>query len=267
MTDLTTLERHLDSLGRVLLGYSGGVDSALLGVVAARTLGPDRFLAVLGQSPSLSVAQREQAGALAARFGIPLLVIDTRELHDPRYAANPTDRCYFCKSELWSRLVPLARERGFDRVIDGTNADDLGEHRPGARAALEQEVGSPLADLGWRKADVRDAARALGIPIWDAPAQPCLASRVRYGLAVTPARLAQVEAAEALLREEGVRGNLRVRHLGEVGRVEVDPAELDRLTARWAGLAPRLEALGFARMELDPAGYRRGGLLVLEDDT
>ena len=264
MADITQLERHLAGLGRVLLGYSGGVDSALLGVVGARTLGPKGFLAVMGISPSYPEAQRRQARDLACRFSIPSLEIETHELDDPRYASNPTNRCYFCKNELWLRLRPLAASRGFDTVIDGTNADDLGEHRPGARAADERGVRSPLAELGWTKPAVRGAARDLGIPIWDAPAQPCLASRIRYGLEVTPQRLKQVEEAEEFLRGVGVRGNLRVRHLGSLARIEVDGPGQDLLRQRWAEVARSLGGLGFLQVELDPAGYRRGGLLVLE---
>ena len=267
MSEIALLERHLDGLGRVLLGFSGGVDSSLLGVVGSRALGAGRFLAVIGISPSYPAAQRQQARDLASRFSIPVQEIETRELEDPRYVANPTNRCYFCKSELWHRLGPLAREHGFDTIIDGTNADDLGEHRPGARAADERGVRSPLAELGWSKAAVRDAARQLEIPIWDAPAQPCLASRIRYGLEVTPVRLHQVEQAEVFLREVGVRGNLRVRHLGTAARLEVEAEAHGLLTEQWTEIEQHLLALGFDRVELDPAGYRRGGLLVLAGVT
>lgn len=267
MSEIALLERHLDGLGRVLLGFSGGVDSSLLGVVGSRALGAGRFLAVMGISPSYPEAQRRQARDLARRYSIPVQEIETHELEDPRYVANPTNRCYFCKSELWHRLRPLAREQGFDTIIDGTNADDLGEHRPGARAADERGVRSPLAELGWSKAAVRDAARQLEIPIWDAPAQPCLASRIRYGLEVTPVRLHQVEQAELFLREVGVRGNLRVRHLGAVARLEVEAEARGLLAEQWTGIEQHLLALGFDRVELDPAGYRRGGLLVLAGVT
>jgi uncharacterized protein len=248
MSDLESLRRRLRGYGRVLLGYSGGVDSALLAVVARAALAPDRFLAVVGRSPS---------------YDVPLLEVATRELDDPRYLGNSTDRCYYCKSELWARLHEVARARRFDTIIDGTNADDLGEHRPGLRAADEHQVRSPLAELGWTKAAVREASRELGLPTWDAPAAPCLSSRVVYGLAITPRRLRQVEDGEAYLRALGVAGDLRVRHHGERARIEVTPDEMPRLHAAWAAVAARFTALGFAAVELDPAGYRRGGLLTL----
>jgi uncharacterized protein len=263
MSDLARLAAHLDGLGRVLLGYSGGVDSALLAVVSARLPGNDRFLAVLGVSPSLAAFQYRQAMELASRFSIPLLELDTRELEDPRYSANPTNRCYFCKTELWSRLHALAADRGYDSIIDGTNADDLGEHRPGLAAANERKVRSPLAELGWSKTQVRAAARLLELPIWDAPSSPCLSSRIRYGVAVTPARLRQVEAAEEWLRGIGITGDLRVRHLGEAARIEVDPIHFNLLLERWQEVEQTLLDLGFGAVERDPRGYRRGGLLAL----
>ncbi|HET8624696.1 MAG TPA: ATP-dependent sacrificial sulfur transferase LarE [Gemmatimonadales bacterium] len=267
MPSLEGLERHLSRLGRVLLGYSGGVDSALLAVVGTRALGRDRFLAGLGRSASYPEAQSVIALDLARRFDVPLIELDTRELDDPRYVANTPDRCYFCKAELWTKLGVLARERGFDVVIDGTNADDLGEHRPGLAAAHEHGVRSPLAELGWAKADVRAAARASGIPSWDAPAAPCLSSRVQYGLAVTPERLRQVEAGEAYLRSLGVTGDLRVRHHGDTARVEAAPDQHERLARSWERVRDTFVRLGFSEVVLDPRGYRRGGLLAVLADA
>jgi uncharacterized protein len=263
MSPLALLEEHLAGLGRVLLGYSGGVDSGLLAVVGRAALGPERFLAVIGRSASYPAAQWQAAVDLARRFDVPLLELETRELEDPRYVENTPDRCYFCKTELWTRLALVARERGFDVVIDGTNADDLREHRPGLRAADERGVRSPLAELGWAKADVRAAARELGLPIWNVPAAPCLSSRIRYGLAATPERLAQVEQGEAYLRALGVTGDLRVRHHGATARVEVGPEHHERLRAGWSAISAFFSSLGFAAVELDPRGYRRGGLLAV----
>jgi uncharacterized protein len=262
MADLDLLRGHLRGLGRVVLGYSGGVDSALLAVAGTQALGASGFLAVIGRSASYPETQWRTARAVAEQFAVPLLELETRELDDPAYLRNAPDRCYFCKSELWTRLGEVARARGAV-VIDGTNADDLGEHRPGLRAAAEQAVRSPLAELGWRKADVRDASRHLGLPTWDAPAAPCLSSRVRYGLAITRDRLRQVEEGEAYLRDLGVTGDLRVRHFDRVARIEVGAAQQSRVRARWAEVQQRFGALGFERVELDPEGYRRGRLLAL----
>ncbi len=261
MADLDLLRSHIAGFGRVLLGYSGGVDSALLAVVCRQALGGDGFLAVIGRSASYPEAQYRTALAIAATFEIPLFELATNELRDPRYRANPVNRCYFCKHELWTALSSLAETRGFDVVADGTNADDLTEHRPGLVAAAETQVRSPLAELGWTKLMVRNAARELGISIWDAPAQPCLSSRIRYGVEVTPARLAQVEAAESHLRAIGVRGDLRVRHLGAGARIEVAPSEMTLVQRAWGQIEPRLLELGFESVELDPQGYRRGALL------
>jgi uncharacterized protein len=263
MADLGALRAALRRLGPAVLGFSGGVDSSLLAVVAADALGPDRFLAVMGLSPSFPAVQRAAARDLATRFGIPVLELATGELDDPRYAANSPDRCYYCKTELWARLHEVADQRGFATVMDGTNADDLGEHRPGLRAAAERAVRSPLAELGWSKADVRSAARALAIPGWDAPAAPCLASRIRYGLAVTEPRLHQVEAAEAFLRSVGVEGDLRVRHHGDRARVEVAPSQFSLVDGRWDEILEAFSGLGFSAVERDPSGYRRGSLLTL----
>jgi uncharacterized protein len=263
MRSVADLAAHLAPMGRVLLGYSGGVDSALLAGVGTRALGPARFLAVLGVSASLGEAQRRRAREVATALGIPLREVATDELDDPSYRANPLDRCYHCKRTLWRHLGALADREGWDTIIDGTNADDLGEHRPGMRAGHEAAVQTPLADLGWTKDDVRSAARQLGIAGWDAPAAPCLASRIRPHLEVTAARLDQVGRAEAFLRELGVEGDLRVRHLGDLARIEVTPAMVSLVDAAWPSITAGLERLGFARVERDPRGYRRGALSVL----
>ena len=247
-----------------LVGYSGGVDSALLAVVLRQELGRDRMLAGVGRSPSYPMAQWAMARAVAQRFDVPLVELDTHELEDPDYLGNPTNRCFFCKAELWRRLVPEARSRGLAVVCDGTNADDLREHRPGYAAGQAAGVRSPLAEAGLTKTDVRRAARELGLPVWDAPAAPCLSSRVAYGIPITSQRLTQVERAEAYLRELGVTGDLRVRHHGDRGgaRIEVEPRWVPWVTERLPAIIERLTALGFAAVEVDPRGYRRGGLLA-----
>lgn len=255
--------------GSALIGFSGGVDSAYLACVALDALGAARTLAVIGRSASYPAAQWARAREVADRFGVPVLEVDTDELNDPRYAANPTNRCYFCKQELWGRLAPVAAARGLAVVVDGTNADDLGDHRPGAQAARERGVHSPLAELGFTKAEIRALSAARGIPTWDQPASPCLSSRLPYGTAVTPLRLRAVEAAEAGLRALGIAGDLRVRHFGDVGKVELDPG----LVAYWSEGAPRerleaaVRAAGFARAEVDPRGFRSGALNVLAGIT
>lgn len=267
MPDLHHLEAHLQGLGRVLLGYSGGVDSALLAVVATRALAPGDFLAVIGRSPSYPEVQYRTALGIATEFDIPLREVDTAEMDDPDYVANPTNRCYFCKHELWGRLQRIAATEGYDAIVDGTNADDLGEHRPGLRAAVEWSVTSPFATLGWTKQDIRRAARSLGLPIWDAPAAPCLSSRIRYGLSVTPERLRQVEQGEARLRGFGVTGDLRVRHHGDRVRIEVAPDWIAPLRERWSEVEAAFRDLGLDAVELDPAGYRRGNLIIAADSS
>lgn len=259
--ELAALRATVNTYPSALLGYSGGVDSTLLAVVLRQQLGRDRMVAAIGRSASYPTAQWETARNLATRFDVPVIEIETHELADPNYLANSPNRCFYCKTELWSRLVPEARARGFAVVCDGTNADDLHEHRPGRAAGLAAGIRSPLAEAGFTKSAVREAARALGLPIWDAPAAPCLSSRVQYGLMVTPARLRQVEEGEAYLRALGVTGDLRVRHFGDAARIEVEPRWIPWLEARSGDVAARLSDLGFSRVEIDPRGYRRGSLL------
>jgi len=267
--DVATKEQALVAWLRerasVLVGFSGGVDSAYLACVAVEVLGVDHALAVIGRSASYPAAQWATARAVADRFGVPVLEIDTDEMSDPRYAANPTNRCYFCKTELWSKLVPVARERGLAAIIDGTNADDLGDWRPGAQAAREAGVRSPLAELGFAKDDIRSLSRARGIPTWAQPSSPCLSSRLPYGTAVTAARLLEVERAEAAVRALGIGGDLRVRYHGDTARVELSRDELAHwlVPDRAARLAAAVRAAGFARVTLDLRGFRSGSLNVL----
>jgi pyridinium-3,5-biscarboxylic acid mononucleotide sulfurtransferase len=255
--------------GSVLLGFSGGVDSAYLASVANETLGPDRVLAVIGRSASYPEEQWRVAREVAAHLGLPVAEIDTDEMDDPRYVANPSNRCYFCKTELWSKLAPLARERGFAVIVDGTNADDIGGHRPGMQAAREHGVRSPLVEVGMTKRDVRERSRVRGLPTWSQPSAPCLSSRLQYGLSVTAERLHQVEHAERALRDLGISGDLRVRHHGDLARVELSremlPLWLTPIPMRMITAAIR--SAGFTRVAIDLRGFQSGSLNILQEVT
>jgi pyridinium-3,5-biscarboxylic acid mononucleotide sulfurtransferase len=253
----------------VAIGYSGGVDSAYLAVAARRALGAAHVLAIIGRSASYPAEQWATARRVAEAFDVQVLELDTDELNDPRYAANPANRCYFCKTELWGRLVPAAAARGFHTVADGTNADDVGGYRPGMQAAHEHGVVSPLAELGFTKEEIRARSRALGLPTWQQPASPCLSSRLPYGTSVTPERLRLIELAECAVRELGVTGDMRVRYHDDVARVELAPAEITRwLEPRRAeALRAAVTAAGFPRVALDLRGFRSGSLNVLHGVT
>jgi len=251
--------------GSVLLGYSGGVDSAYLACVAVDALPRDRVLAVIGRSASYPSEQWERARQVAEEFRVPVLEVVTDELNDPRYAANPSNRCYFCKTELWDVLVPIARERHLATVVDGTNADDSSDHRPGARAAGEHGVRSPLAEIGFTKDSIRRLSRARGMPTWSQPSSPCLSSRIPYGTQVTRDRLQQIERAEESLRRAGVAGDMRVRYHGDLARIELAADVLDAwlVPDARARLATAVAAAGFERVAVDARGFRSGSLNVL----
>jgi uncharacterized protein len=254
------LDGILDRMGSLLVAYSGGVDSAFLAVRAHQRLGT-RALAVTADSPSLADVQRRTAREVAGRFGFAHRIIQTSEVDDPRYRQNAGDRCYYCKTELFRHLLPLAAQAGFAHVAYGLIADDLTDHRPGHRAAQEAGVVAPLAEAGLGKDDIRTLSREMGLPTWDQPSSPCLASRVAYGTAVTADVLRQVETAEAAVRAMGFR-EFRVRHLGARARVEVAPAELPRLedAALVEALAAVVRAAGYLDVIVDREGYRRGRL-------
>jgi len=261
-TRLTTWFREH---GSVLIGFSGGVDSAYPACAAVDALGPGRVLAVIGRSASYPNEQWERAREVARQFRVPVLEVSTDEVNDRRYAANPSNRCYFCKTELWDTLAPIARERGIAVVVDGTNADDLGDHRPGARAAAEHRVRSPLAELGFSKTAIRRLSRDRGIPTWSQPASPCLSSRIPYGTGVTIDRLRQIEGGERALRQLGVGGDLRVRYHGDLARVEIASDLLREWlrTERRAAVDRALRDVGFERVTFDARGFRSGSLNVL----
>ena len=257
---IARLRALLAALDRTVVCFSGGVDSGYLLAEAAGVLG-GRATALTAVSPSLAPEERAGAEGLARQLGVRHVLVETHELDDARYASNPVDRCYFCKNEVYSVAVAEAARLGAPHVLDGFNADDRGDHRPGRRAAREQGVRSPLDEAGFGKADIRTAARRLGLPVWDKPALACLSSRFPYGTAITPERLARVAAAERVLRGLGFRV-CRVRFHGAMARIEVEPHEIPRLRSAGvsAEVARRFREAGFARVTVDPRGYRQGSL-------
>lgn len=257
---LEQLTRLFAQMDRALIAYSGGVDSTLVAKIAYDVLG-DRALAVTAESPSLLPEELEDARIQAAVIGIPHELVQTDEMNNPNYTANPVNRCYFCKSELHDTLKPLALQRGYPYVVDGVNADDLGDYRPGIQAAQERGARSPLAEVGVTKAEVRQLSQQLGLPWWDKPAQPCLSSRFPYGEEITIAKLQRVGRAEVYLRKLGWK-NLRVRSQGDTARIELSPEQIKQfvLTMDLPTLVSAFQDLGFLYVTLDLEGYHSGKL-------
>jgi uncharacterized protein len=247
-------------LRRCIVAFSGGVDSALVVAIAARELGDDA-LAVTGVSPSLPRLEREAAADFARAVGARHELLDTHELSDANYASNPANRCYFCKSELYGRLQRVAAAGGYAAIADGLNADDLAEIRHGRKAADEVGVRSPLAEAGLTKDDVRQLARTLGLDVWDKPAAACLSSRFPTGTAITLELLERVEAAERVLAEAGFR-DCRVRHHGDVARIEVPAGDIDGVVAARERINAGVRAAGYRHVALDLGGYVRGGVAL-----
>jgi pyridinium-3,5-biscarboxylic acid mononucleotide sulfurtransferase len=262
--NLTTKEERLREIFReldsVIVAYSGGVDSSYVAYVANAELGP-RAVCITGQSASLPEYQRAEIDQVVKKFGFQHEIIQTEELENPGYRANNPDRCFFCKDELYTKLESVARTRGIKSIVDGSTVDDLGDYRPGRRAASQHAVRSPLIEAGLTKIEVRELSRQVTLPTWDKPASPCLSSRIAYGTTVTIERLSKVDRGEEILREFGFR-EFRVRHHDQLVRIEIAPAEMDRVLRKdlIAELARRFRELGFKYVTLDLEGFRSGSM-------
>ena len=257
---LQSFRELLSSLNKVMIAYSGGVDSTFLLKMAKDTLG-DNVLAVIGSSPTYPESELNEAIALCNKLKARYIVIKTNEFDDQHFISNPTERCYYCKKELFTQLKSIAQAEQIEHILDGSNLDDKKDFRPGSRAKLELGVISPLMDLGFTKQEIRDASKQLGLSTWDKPACACLASRIPYGTTITPELVKRIEAGETFLKELGFI-ELRVRHHGNLVRIEVDPASLPKIMDEemMRLISKKFEDLGYTYVTLDLKGYRLGSM-------
>ena len=257
---LDHLKKTLRDMGTVLVAYSGGVDSTFLAVTAHEVLGKNS-LAVFAASPVAPPMEKEEAEALAHNIGLRFKIIESSEMSNPDFVANPPERCYYCKRELFSELKPIAQAEGLKWIADGTNADDLSDFRPGRKASAEAGIRSPLLEAGLTKAEIRQLSHAQGLPTWDRPASPCLASRIPYGIPVTAETLNKIAGGEQYLHSLGLR-QLRLRHHGDIARIELDPGDMDKIIKPEIrqDIVKHLKALGYKYVTLDLTGYRIGSL-------